>query len=205
MRSDRFPVVFLGFLFGGFLCLGLVACLTGTGRTRVIEWLTVAISYATCMLVWYYLVETSRLRRASQESLQETRRLRQVAEREREPFVVIRFDARAPLPDPSPNAIPGSIRPRPALFAVNLGAGPAVGVQIQGLPQWMRTLIPAISSAPNGVALLGEASGMTVDMLQGMRATVRCTDPSRPGEVPYSWTWIGDPADGDGFRLTTED
>src|SRR5262249_13818746 len=114
LDRDHFSSVILGFAAIGAMAFVFLAYSSGAWKVQIVNWVTAGITYLTGLLVWYYLVETRRLRIAT--------------ERQAYPFIVLRFDLEeVDLPSGG-----GAIE-WPTVFAVNLGGGPAVDIHIDGL------------------------------------------------------------------------
>jgi hypothetical protein len=147
--------------------------------------ITALLTFLTAVLIWYYLVET--------------RRLRVAGDIRDEPFLVLTFE-------PNHNGMP-------TVFLRNLGRGMAVNVNLvwhalgQVPPQSIKTHVAVVSPHPDKTVAATLSPGATVQSVVGARVEIRCSE--RPGRArpAHSWTWIGDAQywhtqlGGDGFRL----
>lgn len=151
----------------------------------------------TGIAVFYYLVETSRLRSET--------------EAQRKPFVVPQWEENV-LPeslvaDLGPEFVDAEIVLR------NVGGGPAIGVVIEwrGIPKASAGLhnVAVLSGATGAAQILGGIGGRhphrEEHVYERLVLSVQCRSVSpTTGTGEYSWRWIRDKGVGGGFRLQAE-
>jgi hypothetical protein len=193
MKKGWIPLTWLAVILAGYVAIGSVGSRYASGFFEDrggAAGVSAFVSALTAILVGWYLYETHLLRKT--------------AEREYEPFLVLTFD-------PSPNVGP------PNLFLRNLGRGPAVSVEIEGLEvpgitgmedYRLRLRVPAISPASSSAGSLplirwdfGQNYQLVAQDFDGQRVSIRFTDPAGRKYSPI--VWLGDSAWGDGFRMET--
>jgi len=184
VRRDPFFYIAVTLAVVGTLILAIVYIVWGAS---FISSMNTVVTFLTGILIWYYLVETRRLRLGN--------------DARNEPFLVLTFDL---------NGFNGL----PTIFLRNLGGGVAVNVNLRwlnygGIPRrCVKTYVGAISPAPEGQTVVGVLpAGSTVNSIQGTRVEIRCGE--RPGYArpSHCWRWVGEARfwhgglGGDGFRL----
>ena len=150
--------------------------------------------FSNLLAVIYYLIETRRLRLLSQQQVE-------VSERARWPLIAFTLELEAVLPEWK-----GA-----ALYARNLGDGPAVNVTISGLATSfnMRAVYTAVSalSASGQTVVAQWQQGMNQESIRqevgNMTLCVRCSE--QPGKRRLSWVWVGQPDSPGQFTLQSFD